>query len=74
MIALKIGEALLLSPVFCFVLASLPLLVMKAVVRAPALYKGPRAAPPPRIRGLLILIVIWAYSRRHSRRRGVRGW
>ena len=36
----KIGEALLFSPLFGFVLSALLLLVMKAVVRAPELYQG----------------------------------
>jgi PiT family inorganic phosphate transporter len=53
----KIGEALLLSPMFGFVLAALLLIVMKAVVRVPALYKAPEGPMPPPlwIRGLLIL-------------------
>jgi PiT family inorganic phosphate transporter len=53
----KIGYALLLSPVFGFVLAALLLLVMKAVVRTPSLYKAPEGQNPPPlwIRGLLIL-------------------
>ena len=34
----KIGDALLLSPLFGFVLAALLLLVMKFLVREPALY------------------------------------
>jgi inorganic phosphate transporter, PiT family len=53
----KIGEALLLSPVFGFVLAALLLLVMKAVVRAPELYQAPKTNAPPTwwIRGLLVL-------------------
>jgi PiT family inorganic phosphate transporter len=53
----KIGEALLLSPVFGFVLSALLLLLMKAIVRVPALYKAPegRNPPPLWIRGLLVL-------------------
>ena len=53
----KVGEALLLSPLFGFVLSALLLLAMKAVIRVPALYKAPRADDPPPlwIRGLLIL-------------------
>ena len=53
----KIGYALLLSPVFGFVLSALLLLVMKAVVRTPSLYKAPEGRDPPPIwiRGLLIL-------------------
>ena len=53
----KIGEALLFSPLFGFVLSALLLLLMKAIVRVPALYKAPegRNPPPPWIRGLLVL-------------------
>jgi PiT family inorganic phosphate transporter len=53
----KIGEALLLSPVFGFALSALLLLVMKAVVRTPSLYKAPEGGNPPPlwIRGLLIV-------------------
>ena len=53
----KIGEALLFSPLFGFVLSALLLLLMKAIIRAPALYKAPegRNPPPPWIRGLLVL-------------------
>src|SRR5271163_2423549 len=52
----KIGEALLLSPLFGFVFAALLLLVMKFLVRAPALYTAPAANTPPPlwIRGLLV--------------------
>ena len=53
----KIGEALLFSPLFGFVLSALLLLVMKAVVRAPELYQAPKTNAPPTlwIRGLLVL-------------------
>jgi PiT family inorganic phosphate transporter len=52
----EIGYSLLLSPLFGFVFAALLLLVMKFLVRAPALYTAPKSdAPPPLwIRGLLI--------------------
>ena len=52
----KIGEALLLSPLFGFIFAALLLLVMKFLVRAPALYTAPAANTPPPlwIRGLLV--------------------
>jgi PiT family inorganic phosphate transporter len=44
----EIGYALLLSPVFGFVLAGLLLLLMKFLVRVPALYQAPVSdAPPP---------------------------
>ena len=53
----KIGQALLLSPLFGFILSAALLLVMKALIRKPELYTAPTtAAPPPLwIRGLLIL-------------------
>ena len=53
----KVGEALLLSPLFGFTLSAILLLVMKAVIRAPELYTAPTTNKPPTpwIRGLLIL-------------------
>ena len=55
--ALKIGEALLVSPLVGFFLSALLLLVMKAVVRQPRLYAEPKPGErtPLWIRGLLIL-------------------
>jgi PiT family inorganic phosphate transporter len=55
--AVEIGEALLLSPIVGFVLSALLLLVMKAVIKNPALYESPKGnSPPPLwIRSLLIL-------------------
>ena len=54
--ATDIGYALLLSPLFGFVLAYLLLILMKFLVRAPALYTAPttQGAPPLWIRALLI--------------------
>ncbi len=53
----KVGEALLFSPLFGFVLSALLLLLMKLIVRAPQLYQAPTtSAPPPLwIRSLLVL-------------------
>ncbi|CAJ0891734.1 Low-affinity inorganic phosphate transporter 1 [freshwater sediment metagenome] len=55
--ATEIGYSLLLSPVVGFTAAALLLLLMKFVVRNPALYKEPEGQSPPPwwIRGLLIL-------------------
>ncbi len=55
--ATKVGWSLLISPVVGFVCAALLLLVLKALVKTPALYQEPKgnAAPPGWIRGLLIL-------------------
>ena len=55
--AIEIGEALLFSPIVGFVLSAVLLLVMKALIRNPALYQAPKGdSPPPLwIRGLLVL-------------------
>jgi PiT family inorganic phosphate transporter len=55
--ATKIGYSLLLSPVIGFVASALLLLVMRALIRNPALYEAPKSnAPPPWwIRSLLVL-------------------
>lgn len=55
--AYEIGESLLLSPLFGFGIAALLLLVLKATVKLPSLYKEPQGDTPPPllIRGLLIL-------------------
>jgi len=54
--ALNVGEALLFSPLMGFVFSALLLLVMKFLVRAPALYQEPKTdAPPPWwIRAILV--------------------
>jgi len=55
--AKEVGEALLLSPLFGFALAAGLLLLLKAIVRVPALYAEPKGDQPPPwwIRGILIL-------------------
>jgi PiT family inorganic phosphate transporter len=55
--ALDIGKALLFSPLMGFVLSFVLLLLSKAMIRIPALYKAPEGQTPPPwwIRGLLIL-------------------
>ncbi|MFT3732355.1 MAG: inorganic phosphate transporter [Hyphomicrobium sp.] len=55
--ATEIGYSLLLSPVIGFVAAAALLLILKFVLRNPALYKEPAGNQPPPwwIRGLLIL-------------------
>ncbi len=54
--ATEIGYALLLSPIVGFVCAALLLLIMKFLIKAPALYAEPKAnaAPPPGSARLLI--------------------
>ena len=55
--AYSIGKTLLVSPVIGFVASALLLLILKALVRNPALYQAPKGAnaPPWWIRSLLIL-------------------
>jgi inorganic phosphate transporter, PiT family len=55
--ATEIGYSLLLSPLFGFAAAAILLLLLKFIVRNPALYRAPEGnAPPPLwIRGILIL-------------------
>jgi inorganic phosphate transporter, PiT family len=52
----NVGNALLFSPIFGFILSAALLLIMKFLIRSPALYTAPTsAAPPPLwIRALLI--------------------
>ncbi len=54
--ATNVGKALLFSPIVGFVASALLLLVMKALVRQPELYRAPDTDKPPAwwIRGLLI--------------------
>jgi len=53
----EIGQSLLLSPVIGFGVAGLLLLVLKLVIRNPALYQEPKGKEPPPwwIRGILVL-------------------
>jgi inorganic phosphate transporter, PiT family len=55
--ATEIGYALLLSPLFGFIVAALLLLLLKVIVHNAALYAAPKGSEPPPwwIRGILIL-------------------
>jgi PiT family inorganic phosphate transporter len=55
--AKEVGEALLLSPLFGFALAAALLLLLRSIIRIPALYAEPKGDQPPPwwIRGILIL-------------------
>ena len=55
--ATEIGYALLLSPLVGFICAAVLLLVLKTLVKSPALYSAPEGNKPPPlwIRGILIL-------------------
>jgi inorganic phosphate transporter, PiT family len=55
--ALNVGNSLLLSPIVGFTCAAILLLVVKFLLRIPALYEAPKGSQPPPlwIRGLLVL-------------------
>lgn len=55
--ATSVGKALLFSPIVGFVLSAVLLLIMKVLVRQPALFTAPQTSEPPAwwIRALLIL-------------------
>ena len=55
--AASIGKALLMSPLFGFVLAAILLVVLKFIIRNAALYAEPKGDQPPPwwIRGILVL-------------------
>jgi inorganic phosphate transporter, PiT family len=55
--ATKIGYSLLLSPLVGFVCAAILLLLLKALIKNPSLYKAPKGNQPPPwwIRGILVL-------------------
>jgi inorganic phosphate transporter, PiT family len=55
--AVGVGKSLLFSPIVGFIASGLLLLVLKAIVRVPALYSEPKGKEPPPfwIRALLIL-------------------
>jgi inorganic phosphate transporter, PiT family len=55
--ATEIGYALLLSPLVGFICAAVLLILMRTIIKSPALYSAPEGnkAPPLWIRGLLIL-------------------
>ncbi|MDU6431354.1 MAG: anion permease [Pantoea sp.] len=55
--AMNIGKALLLSPVVGFACAALLLMIMKQLIKKPALYQAPKnhGAPPLWIRSLMVL-------------------
>ena len=51
----EVGLSLIVSPIIGFVCAALLLLLTKALIRSPELYKSPEGKPPPGwIRGLLV--------------------
>jgi PiT family inorganic phosphate transporter len=73
--ATEIGYSLLLSPLFGFFAAALLLLVLKLVVRNPALYRAPQGNQPPPwwIRGTLIATCT-GVSFAHGSNDGQRAW
>jgi inorganic phosphate transporter, PiT family len=72
--AMNIGKSLLLSPVVGFLLASLLLTLMKAVIRNAKLYKAPEgSAPPPFWIRALLLLTCTGVSFAHGSNDGQKG-
>jgi PiT family inorganic phosphate transporter len=55
--AVKVGESLLISPLVGFICSALLLLLLRSLIKNPALYKEPQGNKPPPwwIRGILVL-------------------
>jgi inorganic phosphate transporter, PiT family len=72
--AMAVGKALLFSPIVGFIASALLLLVMKAMIRKPELYRAPESSDPPPgwIRGLLIFTCT-AVSFAHGSNDGQKG-
>src|SRR5215472_4244768 len=72
--ATAVGKALLFSPVVGFILSAILLLVMKALIRQPELYRSPETDQPPAwwIRGLLVFTCT-AVSFAHGSNDGQKG-
>ncbi|HMD64339.1 MAG TPA: inorganic phosphate transporter [Stellaceae bacterium] len=72
--ATAVGKALLFSPIVGFIASALLLLVMKALIRKPELYRAPESDRPPPgwIRGLLIFTCT-AVSFAHGSNDGQKG-
>ncbi len=69
-----VGKALLLSPLIGFVLAAVLLLVMKAMIRQPALFEPPQGdAPPPWPIRLLLVLTCTGVSVMHGSNDGQKG-
>jgi PiT family inorganic phosphate transporter len=72
--AANIGKSLLLSPLVGFLLASLLLVVMKAVIRNVELYKAPEGSePPPFWTCALLLLTCTGLSFAHGSNDGQKG-
>ena len=70
----EIGMALLVSPVFGFVFAALLLLIMKFLIRAPALYTAPASdVPPPLWIRILLIFTCTGVSFFHGSNDGQKG-
>jgi len=68
------GKALLFSPIIGFVFAALVLLLMKALVRMPALFESPKGdTPPPWPVRLLLVLTCTGVSFAHGSNDGQKG-
>ncbi len=72
--ATAVGKALLFSPIVGFIASALLLLVMKALIRKPELYRAPESDRPPAgwVRGLLVFTCT-AVSFAHGSNDGQKG-
>ncbi|WP_175958533.1 inorganic phosphate transporter [Burkholderia sp. BCC0405] len=72
--ALGVGKALLFSPLIGFVLSALVLLLLKTLVRVPALYQEPKGnKPPPFWIRLLLILTCTGVSFAHGSNDGQKG-
>ncbi|MEJ1967420.1 MAG: inorganic phosphate transporter [Rhizomicrobium sp.] len=72
--AMAVGRALLFSPIIGFIFSALLLLVLKYVVRNPALYQEPKgAAPPPWWIRIILIFTCTGVSFGHGGNDGQKG-
>lgn len=72
--AANVGKSLLISPVVGFLVAGLLLMLMKALIRVPALYKAPEGTqPPPFLIRCLLILTCGGVSFAHGSNDGQKG-
>lgn len=72
--AAGVGKSLLLSPIVGFLVAGFLLMLMKALIRVPALYKAPEGTqPPPFLIRCLLILTCGGVSFAHGSNDGQKG-
>jgi len=72
--ATSVGKSLLLSPIVGFLVAGFLLMLMKALIRVPALYKAPEGTqPPPFLIRCLLILTCGGVSFAHGSNDGQKG-